>query len=199
MPALKPTSYYGEITYLGRVARRGETLRSDPMADVLATWAGVEGEEHGGINRASCSRVMAQHPRGTTIRNVRQFSIVSAEELAQIAAKMGVAVLDPAWVGASICLSGLPDLTHLPPSSRLQSDSGTTLVIDMENRPCTLPIAEIAREYPEDQARRFKAAASGLRGVTAWTEREGPLTIGDKMRLHIPDQRIWNHLEAARR
>ena len=199
MPALKPTAFYGEITYLGRVARRDETLRSEQMDDVLATWAGVDGEEHGGINRPSCSRVMAQHPRGTTIRNTRQFSIVSTEELSDIAAQMGVARLDPSWLGASVCLSGLPDLTHLPPSSRLQSENGTTLVIDMENRPCALPIAEIAREVPEDTARRFKAAANGRRGVTAWVEREGPLKVGERLRLHIPDQRVWNHLEAARR
>ncbi len=197
MPALKPTAFYGEVTYLGRVARRDETLRSDRMEVVLATWAGVAGEEHGGINRPSCSRVLAQHPRGTTIRNTRQFSILSEEELAQIAEKMGVAQIDPSWVGASICLRGLPDLTHLPPSSRLQSDSGTTLVVDMENRPCTLPIEEIAREYPEE-ARRFKAAARNLRGITAWTEREGPLKIGERLRLHIPDQRVWNHLEGTR-
>ncbi len=198
MPALKPTEFYGEITYLGRVARRDESLRSDPLQEVLATWAGVEGEEHSGINRPSCSRVTAQHPRGTTIRNVRQFSIISAEELSEIATKMGVDRVAPEWVGASICLSGLPDLTHLPPSSRLQSETGTTLVIDMENRPCTLPIVEIAREYPEEKARRFKAAANGLRGVTAWVEREGPLRLGEALRLHIPDQRIWSHLEAAR-
>jgi formate--tetrahydrofolate ligase len=34
--------------------------------------------------------------------------------------------------------------------------------------------------------------------VTAWVEREGVLRPGDTLRLHVPDQRPWAHLEAAR-
>jgi hypothetical protein len=37
----------------------------------------------------------------------------------------------------------------------------------------------------------FKPAAKGLRGVTAWVEREGLFRIGDAITLHIPDQRAW--------
>ena len=36
-----------------------------------------------------------------------------------------------------------------------------------------------------------KGAANNRRGVTAWVEREGTLTLGERMRLHIPDQRPW--------
>ena len=41
----------------------------------------------------------------------------------------------------------------------------------------------------------FKPAAHGRRGVTAWVEREGPLTLGDELRLHVPDQRNWQHFQ----
>jgi hypothetical protein len=73
-----------------------------------------------------------------------------------------------------------------------------TLVIDMENRPCHLPAKPIDAEGPGN-GKAFKAAAVGRRGVTAWVEREGVLSVGDELRLHIPDQPVWPHLDAARR
>lgn len=194
MPALLPTDFTAKIIWLGRVTDRETSLRSEPLQQVHASFAGVAGEDHGGLTRASCSRVVAQYPKGTEIRNVRQFSVVSAEELAIIAAEMGVQALDPAWIGASLVLEGIPDFSHLPPSSRLQNSDGTTLVIDMQNRPCNLPAPVIEQDAP-GHGRAFKPAAKGRRGVTAWVEREGPLQLGDELRLHIPDQRAWQHLQ----
>src|SRR5690606_23608163 len=131
-----------------------------------------EGEDHGTGTRPSCSRVTAQYPRGTIIRNVRQASLVSAEELAAIARVMQIDALDPAWLGATMVIEGIPDFSHVPPSSRLQAPSGATLVIDMENRPCQLPARVIETAMP-GIGKRFKPAAEGRRGVTAWVEREG--------------------------
>jgi hypothetical protein len=193
MPALIPTEFTAKIVWLGRVADRDATLRAEPLDEVMATFAGVEGEEHAGLTRPSCSRVTSQYPRGTEIRNVRQFSILSAEELHEIATRIGVKAIDPAWVGASMVLQGIPDFTHVPPSSRLQSSAGTTLVVDMENRPCHLPAKVIDEDAP-GKGKAFKTAARGRRGVTAWVEREGILCVGDTVRLHVPDQRPWPHM-----
>ncbi len=196
MPALIPTSFEGVIAWLG-VVQTGGVLPSKAQAEVFASFAGVAGEVHGGLTRASCSRVTGQYPRGTEIRNVRQFSVLSAEELAMIAKGMGLAVLDPSLLGASLVISGIPDFTHLPPSSRLQFDGGATLVVDMENRPCTLPAKEIEGVHP-GFGKKFKPAAADRRGVTAWVEREGVLRVGAKVRLHVPDQRAWDYLAEAR-
>jgi hypothetical protein len=190
MAALKPTDITGTITWLGLVPDRAAALAASPRETLTLSFAGPEGEDHGGLTRPSCSRVMDQYPRGTEIRNVRQLTIVSAEELAQIAAKMELDALDPAWLGATLVLEGIPDLSHLPPSSRLQGAQGATVVIDMQNRPCTLPARVIEDARPGFGA-RFKPAAVGLRGVTAWVEREGSLSLGEVMRLHVPDQRTW--------
>ena len=38
-----------------------------------------------------------------------------------------------------------------------------------------------------------------LRGLTAWVEREGTFSLGETVRLHVPDQRVWAHLDAAGR
>ena len=154
------------------------------------SFAGFEGEVHAGVTRPSCSRVTAQYPRGTEIRNVRQLTVLSAEELEAIARDMGIAALDPALVGAGMVISGLPDFSHLPPSSRIQAADGATLVVDMQNRPCTLPAPGIEAAWPGHGA-RFKPAASGRRGVTAWVERQGTVRVGDSVRLHVPDQRAW--------
>lgn len=190
MPALMPTDFTARVVWLGLVEDRETALASEARKTLKLTFAGPEGEDHGGETRASCSRVLSQHPRGTTIRNVRQLAIISREELDLIAGEMGLQALDPAWLGSTMMVEGLPDFTHLPPSSRLQAPDGATLVIDMENRPCNLPAAVIAKLHPE-AAKGFKAAAKGRRGVTAWVEREGNLALGDDLRLHVPDQRAW--------
>ncbi|TNF11450.1 MAG: sulfurase [Rhodobacteraceae bacterium] len=196
MAALKPTQYQGEVVWLGRVTTEGE-LVSTPVEALEFTFDGPVGELHAGQTRASCSRVTDQHERGTEIANVRQMTILSAEELAETAFAMGIPELDPTWVGASIVLRGLPDLTHLPPSSRLQNETGLTLVIDMENRACVLPGKVIEEIYPE-KGKRYKPAAQGRRGVTAWVECPGRLVIGDTLRLHIPDQRPWELMDEVR-
>ena len=197
MSALKRTRFTGTITWLGIVTDRDVALPSDPVQTITATFAGPMGEAHGGLTRPSCSRVKGQYPRGTTIRNVRQFSVLSVEDLAAIAADMGLPSLDPALLGATLVIEGIPDFTHLPPSSRLQAAGGCTLVVDMENRPCTLPARPIENRHPTF-GKAFKPAAKDRRGVTAWVEREGTLTVGETITLHIPDQPVWAHLDNSR-
>jgi hypothetical protein len=197
MPALIATEHAGRITWIGRVTDRDATLAAEPLQEAGITYAGIAGEVHAGVTRPSCSRVVTQYPKGTEIRNVRQLSILSVEELAAIAGTMGVARIDPAWIGASLVLEGIPDLTHLPPSARLQGPDCAALVVDMENRPCHLP-ARVIDDHVEGFGRRFKRAAEGRRGVTAWVECEGRLRVGDMMRLHIPDQPVWSELSRPR-
>ncbi len=196
MPVLKPTDIYGRVEWLGVVPSREAALASAPRETLALGFAGPEGEDHGGLTRPSCGRVQSQYAFGTEIRNARQLSVVSQEELAEIATEMGLDHFDPAWAGITLVLSGIPDFTHLPPSSRLQAEDGATIVVDMENRPCHLPAAEIDAAQP-GFGPRFKAAAKGRRGVTAWVEAEGVLRLGQSVRLHVPDQRAWRGNGAA--
>jgi hypothetical protein len=190
MPALIPTDYYATITWLGVVPDRAAGLKAVPRETLTLEFAGPEGEDHGGLTRPSCSRVLSQYPRDTVIRNTRQLSVMSDEELAAIATAMGLDTLDPSYTGATLVIDGISDFTHVPPSSRLQGESGATIVVDMENRPCMLPAREIEADMP-GHGKAFKSAAKDLRGVTAWVEREGVFTLGERLRLHIPDQRAW--------
>lgn len=189
MPFLRETEYAAEVIWLGNVPAGG-SLRAEPVSELEFGFDGVKGERHEGLNRASCVRVKNLYPKGTEIRNVRQLSVLSVEELDKIARDMGLDRLDPCHLGASIVLRGIPDFSHIPPSSRLQATNGLTITIDMENAPCILPGREIEADQPGHGA-AFKPAAQGRRGVTGWIERPGRLTLGDRLRLFVPDQQTW--------
>lgn len=191
MPALIPTDHVATIRWLGHVPHRDRAeIETLPLEEMPLGWEGYGPDCHSGVTRPSCSRVTAQFARGTEIRNVRQLSILSAEEMARIAAELGLPRLEPAWLGASVVIEGIADFSHVPPSSRLQAGDGTTLVIDMQNRPCRFPARTIQTAAP-GHGRDFKAVAEGRRGVTAWVERPGTLRRGETLRLHVPDQRGW--------
>ena len=132
----------------GHRDRPVEVLLGSALTEMALTFEGIPGSMHAGRTRSSCSRVTAQHPKGTEIANTRQLSVVSAEELADIAHALGIAQIDPARLGASIVVEGLPDFTHLPPAARLQGPSGVTLVVDMENRPCVYPARSLEQTHP---------------------------------------------------
>jgi hypothetical protein len=193
MPALIPTQYTGTITWLGHQPDpvEAQIIRALPLTQMELGFGGYMGESHAGLTRPACSRVSAQYPRGTEIRNVRQLCVVSAEEMAAVAAELGLSDWDNTWVGASVVISGIPDFTHIPPSSRLQSASGATLTVDMENLPCIEPAKTIELVHP-GHGKAFKDAARGRRGITAWVEREGVLRVGETVTLHVPDQRPWS-------
>jgi MOSC domain-containing protein YiiM len=191
MPALKPTHYTAEVVWLGAVMTGDRKDLMAPARDTLElTFEGVAGAFHAGLTRPSCVRVKSQFAKGTPIRNERQLSIVSQEELDQIAAKMGVDAVDPARLGATMVIKGIADFSHVPPSSRLQAPSGATVTVDMENRPCQFPAMSLQVDHG-DSAKKFKSAAKDRRGVTAWVASEGRVRVGDVLTLHIPDQPAW--------
>jgi len=185
MSVLRPTGIMMRITWLGVVRDRAEGLASEAVESVEVTFEGFAGEAHAGLTRRSCARTKHQYPRGALIRNVRQISIVSAEELAEIAAGLDLDALDPRWLGASMVVEGAPEFTRVPPSSRLVFEGGVGLVVDMENAPCRLPAEAIEAARP-GHGNRFPAIARGKRGVTAWVERPGRIALGEVARLHVP-------------
>jgi hypothetical protein len=184
------SKFSGKITWLGAVPNRDSGLESVARESLTLSFSGAEGEAHSGLTRPACERVSMLYNAGTDIRNVRQLSVLSAEDLTLIARDMGIDHLDPTLVGATMVIEGIPDLSHLPPSSRLQGAHGATLVVDMFNPPCNWPAKPIDRRH-DGFGKAFKPAAKGRRGVTAWVEREGAFQLGEAIVLFIPDQPAW--------
>ncbi|MEM6489784.1 MAG: sulfurase [Pseudomonadota bacterium] len=196
MAILQPTGIEGTVAWAGLVPQRDEGIRAEPVEALELDYGGPVGDVHYGLTRPSCVRVRRQYAKGTEIRNVRQLSIVSREELAEIAAALDVPVVEPAWLGATIMVAGIPSFTLVPPGSRLIAAGGASLVIDMENAPCGFPAQEIDRHHPGHGA-AFPKVARHKRGVTAWVERPGRLALGEALALHVPPVRLYPPLAAG--
>ena len=109
MPILRPTKIVGRVETIAVNRDLGTDLSTEKVDSVPVSYAGFEGDGHAGLTRKSCVRVRAQYKEGTEIRNTRQISIVSSEDLAQIADTMGIPEVAPEWIGANLCVSGIPD------------------------------------------------------------------------------------------
>lgn len=168
-------------------ADSSQSIVSIPLERVDAGFAGFPGDTHSGLTRAACTRFPYLYEEGAEIRNSRQLTIVSSEELYEIAAGLEIDELPAAWLGANIELCGIPSLSLLPPSTRLVFASKATLVVDLENRPCIYPAKVIDSHHP-GKGRRFIRQAMHKRGITAWVEREGVIECGDLVEVYFPEQ-----------
>ena len=188
MAGLKKT-FEGTVTFLGVNSSLDQDLVSSALSEVQMTFAGFAGEDHGGLTRSACSRLKNVHPQGTLLKNQRQLTVLSVEEMAETAATMGIDTgIQPEWVGANLVLSGVPSLSLLPPGSRLQFPDGGTIVVDLENAPCKFP-AEIIEGHHPGKGLSYPTAAKGKRGFTAFVEREGQVSLGDHVAVYFPTQK----------
>ena len=192
MPLQTKLSFTGKIEQLLARESRDDGFDKQQRQSLSLKLSGPEGDCHKGLTRLSDSRTLLNYKRNTVIRNVRQLTIISVEEMADVAKAMGLPSIDASWLGANMVTSGIPDLTLLPPSTRLQFSSGATLVVDMENAPCRHVADEIAKSHPQ-QGPSFVKAAITKRGVTVWVECEGDVKLGDSISIFIPPQRIYKH------
>ena len=154
-------------------------------------YEGIPGDVHAGLFRKSGARE-PWYPRGTPMRNERQLSILSAEELAEVAAAMSIGRLDPAWIGGNLVLSGLPELSSLPPRSILMFPSGAAIRIDGDNGPCRSSGRGIAAAtgVPNHEF-DFVKAAKHKRGLVGWVEREGAVNLGDSIKIRVWEQALY--------
>jgi hypothetical protein len=155
---------------------------------IQAEVAGLVGDRHYGHTFASNARY--PYPRGTEIRNSRQVSIISQEEMAEIAAVIGIPQILPEWLGANLLVSGIPALTLVPPSSRLHFQNGVVLVVHGENDPCSHPGNLIQQKYPDiaSLSPAFIKAAIHKRGLVAWVERPGKISTREPFEAEIVQQ-----------
>jgi hypothetical protein len=166
------------------VGRDKSSLLTMSQAEVEVNFAGFEGDRHAGLTMLSGGRTPF-YPRRTEIRNLRQVSIVSEEELAEVAAAMAIPEVKPEWIGANLLLKGIPELTTLPPMTRLFFSNGVVLMTGGENNPCSMAGNMVQKMVPEKPglSQLFCTAALHRRGVTAWVERSGTIRERDEIKL----------------
>ena len=192
MSILNKLSITGRVKACFSSPKRESGLEKPECDRLVITFDGIEGDCHASRNRLSDSRMLNQYKRGTPVANSRQLSLVSLEELADIAKALDIPVLPPQWVGANLLISDIPDLTLLPPSSRMMFSSGATLIVDLETAPCRYP-ADIIEQHHPGHGLAFPKLAKHKRGLVVRVEREGMIAKGDEIVLFIPQQRIYSH------
>jgi hypothetical protein len=192
MALLTKLNFKGKVDRLLRRSDRETGFVKAETGELTLTFAGPANDCHAGLTRKSDSRTKVLYMRDIDIRNVRQLTLLSVEELMDIAKRLDVPEIKPEWFGANVVTIGIPDLTLLPPSTRLQFSSGATIVVDMENLPCR-QIADVVAEHYSETRLTLVPAALHKRGVTAWVEREGLIRVGDEISLVIPPQRLYRH------
>jgi hypothetical protein len=168
-----------------------ESRRVDAIALDLG---GIPGSRHHGFVRKAGPRE-PWYSRGMEMRSARQLSIVSVEELPMIAEAMGIAAIEPEWIGANIVLEGLPRMSWLPPGTRLFF-ADATIVVEAQNSPCHISGKSIARHLDPDGkiglALAFPKKAVGLRGLVASVERAGTARAGEEISVKVPRQSVWS-------
>lgn len=195
-PLMTKAPFKGKVRELLRNPSRAAGLEKSRVKELELSFEGIAGDCHSGATRPADVRTLLLYKRDTPIRNVRQLTVVSVEELGDIATAMGLDKVEAAWLGANLLVEGIPDFTLLPPSTRLQFPSGATIVVDMENKPCR-QVADVISQYHPNAKKGFVASADVKRGITAWVEREGAVRLGDEVTLVFPPNRIYPHAPQA--
>lgn len=169
-----------------------QSLASARKEQIETTFAGVVGDKHSGWTIASGGRT-SFYPRGTEIRNYRQVSIISEEEMAQVASSLRIAEVLPEWLGANLLVTGIGQLSQLPPFTRLFFEGGAVLVVQRDNEPCIGPGKIIAGVYNRpDLEKLFVSSALEKRGLVAVVEHPGFIRTGESFRAETPAQVIYS-------
>lgn len=176
----------GEV--IGRIAAlhvwpTGDTVPI-PHEFIELDWGGAPGDRHHGLTMRSGGRQYPLYSKGTEIHNYRQLSIIDTAELQAIADALGVSDIAPGTIADNITTTGLPDLTSLPPMTRLafgdEPGEGAVVVTGGENDPCVIAGRMVASRYGS-RAESFPKAAMHRRGLTGWVERPGLIRVGDRI------------------
>ena len=101
----------GEIR--GLFKAEGNDFQTAAVNSLPLSFEGIPGDFHAGYTRRSGARE-PWYERGTEMRNERQLSLLSEEELRVVARRLEIPELKSEWIGGNILIAGIPNLTKLP-------------------------------------------------------------------------------------
>ncbi len=166
------------------VGPKGVTL-SEARNKIECMWDGVKGDRHYGRTKPAGARE-PYVPRRTELLNIRQVSIVSEAELAEIAQRIEVPEVNGPDLGANLVFKNIEGLTKLPGGTTIKFPGRETLLCVIgENTPCGLPGKNIQARYPDipGLAKKFREQAVGLRGLVAVVLRPGYIHESDTVEI----------------
>jgi len=172
-----------------------DDLSKEAHESIQVELEGIVGDRHRSYVRDTWKG--DKQPFGTVRRNERQWSAVSVEELAEISEAMDLTdTISAASVGANLCIEGVPSLSTLPKGTLLKFASGTELIVEEFNPPCSDMSKKMAAlhttksgDSPTETA--FSKAAKLNRGVVGVIEAEGVINAGDEVTVVLYETPSW--------
>lgn len=164
-------------------------LSKDEHTSITVELDGIVGCAHRGYVRKCWDG--DKQAKDSSRRNERQWSAVSVEELAEVAADMGIeGPITAASVGANLCLEGIPELSRLPKGTLLKFPSGAELIVEEYNPPCKYMGEEQAKLH-NVSATAFPKASTLKRGIVGVIEASGDINAGDNVEVIIYATPSW--------
>jgi len=181
-----------EARALAVLTPTGEGFQTKPVKALDLSFEGIAGDSHAGWTRKSDART-PWYKRGTDIRNVRQISMVSVEDLAALQEKLDVPTVAAAWIGANVVVQGIKDFSYLPTGTLLFFEGACVLRVEEQNAPCRIAGKAVQERYPDrdDIETGFAKIARGLRGVVASVDRPGAIRAGATLTAQLPEQWVY--------
>ena len=186
-------------TLRGRIisvhAGSNEDLSKNERDAIEVELDGIVGDAHRSWSREAWEG--DKQPVGTVRRNERQWSAVSAEELAEIGEAMDLAEpITAESVGANLCISGISELSRLPKGTVLKFASGAELVVEEYNPPCKdmgeqLMARHTTRSGKALTSTTFSKAAKLSRGIVGVVDVPGTISAGDEVTVDIYATPSW--------
>ena len=166
-----------------------DDLSKEEHESIQVELDGIVGDRHRGYIRECWPG--DKQPEGSSRRNERQWSAVSTEELAEIAAGMNAAgPITPATVGANLCIEGIPQLSRLPKGTLLRFPAGTELIVEEYNPPCK-DMSEIQGRLHGSSETAFSKASKLTRGIVGVVEAAGAISAGDDVTVVLYETPSW--------
>lgn len=174
-----------------------DSLLTVPVQEMEVNLQGIVENKKSGFSKDSDSRDRellrdSHYPKHVEVRNWRQWSAVSPEELTDIANNLNVDLVTPEMLGANISLEGITNFTTLPRGTVFRFPSEAMLMVEEENNPCIGPGEEIHKVYPQVKPNLFQKSAIHKRGLVGVVQRAGILKVDDVVNVKVYEPKIYS-------
>ena len=171
-------------------------LVNQEVEETVLTPEGVIGDRHATFTMPADSRTTNLYPKGTVIRNNRQWTAISPADLQKISKNLGAQV-EAGMIGMNLLIDGIERFSEILRGSYLIlfageaslpcSGNDVVLVVHGQVLPCTISGKALAVVHKRpDLEKRFPKASIGFRGISGWIEKGGIIRPGNVVWLLTP-------------